>query len=401
MPYVFSKYFFLLLMLAVSDLKAQETVSPAEIDSISWQQYQNGDWDSLIRTGKLAAKNNIAFKWLHQRMGYAHFVKGEYYKSKFYYKKALTYDETDEISRLYLYYTNLYTGHILAARLHAGFLPDSLLYSIDYKKRKLLNSVDVEYSYKRPDEFWRENEIRKDAVFRRFGISSLPDNRISLYQSLAGFSQETDLVNTTRQLEYFGLLSAQLSPSLLLQGGYRYTGTRYTVLPDTFYQPGHAFLGKLNYQAGRFDAAMSMLHYNNGVVKLNQWGVELGAGFSGIVPLYLKSSVYYLNEKGISDGNDYSHFIFQQDLGVMIIKNKLWAEVLAAVGDQNMFHSADGLYFYNARDPVVGKTGASLTTYISHNLSLTVHYGREKKYIPDYQEYYYQQALTGGIQWIF
>ena len=78
------------------------------------------DWDKLIETGKLAQQQNISFKWLQQRLGYAWYLKGDFYKSKHHYQQALTFDKHDELSHLYLYLSNVATGHLMQARYHAA-----------------------------------------------------------------------------------------------------------------------------------------------------------------------------------------------------------------------------------------------------------------------------------------
>ena len=91
-----------------ADLRATEV---AVIDSITYQHYLAGEWDELIETGKTALERGIDFKWLQQRLGYAWFVKGNYYNSKKHYRQSLHFDPKDELTHLYLYYANTNTGH--------------------------------------------------------------------------------------------------------------------------------------------------------------------------------------------------------------------------------------------------------------------------------------------------
>lgn len=375
----------------------------AGIDSISYQQFLVGDWDGLVATAGVAKANNIDFKWLQQRLGYAWYVKGDYYRSKKHYLNALSYDNEDEITHLYLYYNYLHTGHLLAARLHAGKLSEPTRSYNQVKAFHALYSMDAEYSFKRPELFFRENDLREDAHFRRIGLLTLPTYRLSLYQSLSGFQQEYDYGNNTNQLEYSAFLSWQATSTLNFTGGYRYVGTRSVVYPDTFYTPGNSFSAKLNYNWHRFDLAGSYHHFTTDYVQVNQWGIHLGTGFSGRLPVYLKSSLYRMNETG-TDYNtleeyNYPHIVFNQTAGVGFLKGRLWIEGSTTWGDQRYFMANDGLYFYNSLDPVVVKTGGSITAYLMKNLALTLHYGVEKKHLVMWDEYYKQHGITGGIQW--
>lgn len=395
----------LLIIVFNSRLLAQlpETrLTEASIDSISWQQYLTGDWDGLISTGKLAAENGINFKWLQQRLGYAHFVKGHYYKSTFHYQKALKMDSSDEVNHLYLYYNALNTGHLLSSRYHAGKLSSETIKELHIRSFQPIYSIDAEYSYKRPERFYIENEYRMDAQYRRIGLHSLLGYQLSLYQTVSGFTQDFDIVNSTNQLEYLVLASIQLSSNSTLQAGYRYVGTRSVLEPDTFYTPGHSLNGSFIQTTGRFDLTASVNWLKNDYVTVDQIGLQLGTGFAGAIPVYLTTSIYRLNESGINlttlEEYTYPHYVFNQTAGFMPFK-KTWIEASVTLGDQNYFVGNNAMYLFNAQDPVQLKTGFSITQYFTHKLALSVHYGLEQKYIASFDETYYQQGLTAGITW--
>lgn len=383
---------------------AQDKPTKEQVDSISWNYYLNGEWDALIETGKKAHDHNINFKWLQQRLGYAWYVKGDYYKSRKHYQEALKFDKEDEITHLYLYYTYLATGHLANARFHAANLSAETLATNKIERWRILNSVDAEYSYKRPDAYYRDNDLRKDGFYQRIGFHSLPGFHLSAYQSLSGFQQVTENENSTKQLEYTGMLTTQLSSRLTLRAAYHYIGTRYTVLPDSFYLPGHQLSALANYQWQRFDFSASASGFKNATISVSQIGIHWGTGFSVPTPIYLKSSLYRLNEQWTDlttlEQKNAERFVFNQSVGAMIWKNRLWAEASVTTGNQNYFTASDGLYFYNSYDPVVFKTGVQLTAYISKNLITSLHYGIEKKHWIANDEYYLQQSLTGGIVWI-
>jgi tetratricopeptide (TPR) repeat protein len=395
----------LTILLISWQLPAQTHSSTATIDSISYQQYLEGDWDGLIATGKLAKNYGIDFMYLQQRLGYAYFARGMYYQSKKHYSNALRYDPQNEITQLYLYYTNLLTGHTQAARRHAGKLSKANQLYIREKAIQLIKSLDAEYSYKQPETFFRENEIRNNAFYRRIGLLTHTGFRASVYNSLSGFQQTVDFYNTTNQLEYLGLINIQLGNALTIQGGIRHLGTRLIMQPDTFFLTGTGYIGNLHYQWKRMDLSISSHHFSTESLKVSQWGMHWGTGFSGAVPLYFKSSLYRLIETGtnLTTGENYvyPHTVFSQTAGFMFWKKKVWAEGSVTLGNQNYFSSNNGLYFHNALDPVTFKTGGLITAYLSNQLSMTIHYGYEKKYLAEYDEYYYQQGITGGIQWKF
>lgn len=395
---------FLLCCFSLGAIAQHDFPTPEKIDSVSWNYYLSGDWDALIETGKLARKHHISFKWMEQRLGYAWYLKGDYYKSKIHYMNALQFDANDSITHLYLYYTNLATGHTANARYHASRLNPESLKNLKIQQWRLLNSIDAEYSMKRPDAYYRDNDLREDGFYRRIGLHSFPGFRLSVYQSLSGYQQTTEYENTTNQLEYSALLNYQLSSRLSMGAGYHFTGTRYTVLPDSFYLPGHQLSAFANYHWLHFDFSAGVSRYTNEFIRVDQAGLHWGTGFSLPIPIYLKSSVYWLNDHW-TDATTlepvyFEHLVFNQSAGAMIWKNRLWAEASVTLGNQNYFTAADGLYFYNSPDPVVFKTGLGLTAYLTRKLSSSIHYGIERKHWIINDEYYLQQAITGGIVWI-
>ena len=117
-------------------------------DSITYQLFIQGDWNNLIKTGNEILKQNIEFKTLQQRIGYAWFMKENYLMSRWHYSKALKFDATDEITNVYLYYTGLYTGDESFMRYYAGRLNDEDKKALKIKPFRWVDAVDVEYNYK-------------------------------------------------------------------------------------------------------------------------------------------------------------------------------------------------------------------------------------------------------------
>ena len=96
----------LLIAFSVGNVQSQNYTS-ATADTVTKQLFQQGNWGELIDAGNQILKEDIDFKTLRQRMGYAWLMKGNYLMSRWQYEKALKFDKADEISNLYLYYSGL------------------------------------------------------------------------------------------------------------------------------------------------------------------------------------------------------------------------------------------------------------------------------------------------------
>ena len=71
------KYLTILLFILPLVSRSQE-MTYQYADSVTYGLYLRGSWDSLIVAGREAFKNEIDFKYLRERLGYAYFQKGDY-----------------------------------------------------------------------------------------------------------------------------------------------------------------------------------------------------------------------------------------------------------------------------------------------------------------------------------
>lgn len=378
---------------------ANDKITLAYIDSLSYIQYINGDWEALIQTGKTAKQHKIHFKLLSQRMGYAHFIKKQYYHSLHHYEQALKYDKEDEITCLYLFYNGINLGRMNYARYHAKHFSKEDLPYFHQQKFRWVDAVDLEYSYKIP-----ESQLIHHAAFRRIGINSQIGHQFSLYQTSSFFNQSTDTTQT-RQFEYN--LSASWNPCAKtnLNISYHYLGAEvdYFVENETYpySYPAHAFYTHVAQQIKRYDLAISGALFDNKRINSKQVGIRAGINFSGNQLLNFTSSYYRIFENGLNHENqDYKDNlgIFKQSVGMMFW-NRVWTEGFVCLGNLNYFIDNNGLYVYNALDNTTFRSGLSAFYYLSSPLTLYFNYTFDQKSTYISNQKYHQHSLTGGIIW--
>jgi hypothetical protein len=378
-------------------IKAEEQVTFNQIDSISYHFYMTGNWDALIETGELSLANDIDFKWLQQRLGYAWFMKKQYFRSMKHYEQSLQFDQSDETSHLYLYYIGLNTGNISYARAHAGKLSEETQKQIGYKSTKIVNAIDFEYNLK----ISQETELRDNAHYMRIGINALPANNMNLYLSTARYNQLFDYTKESNQQEIYGSLQYTFTPGTSITFAYQHAKSQVFADPDTSRINGNLFFGKIKQQLNRFDASLTYANFNNQWTKSSQSGFHLGTAFSGRKHIYLKSSLFLINESGFNFNNieyNYNRLIFKQTAGFNPFKN-IWTDAFLVIGDQYCFADLDGLYIYNNQDPTKFKAGFTTSVSIGKHLSVSMSFNFDKKYIYQYEQNYYQYGITGGILW--
>ena len=398
---------FLITLFCSISIHSQENKTIISVDSVTYKYYLDGNWEQLIEIGEQALNQNIDFKTLRQRIGYAHFMNGDFYESRKHYEKALAFDSADATTLLYLYYNGLNLGDGMYTNYYASKLSPETQQYLKLRPFKIVNSFDLEYNYK------TGYSNRFGPTYIRMGLNSQLGYKLNLYQSISDFTQKTDS-SSINQTDYFALMSWTIDSRFLFSAGYHYINTnvlsRYsynvysfgshnsiikTKVTDSISSlfTGHLFFSKLAYTINRFDFAVngSVLKYDS--VYTQQYGIQAGVTLPGKANVYLKSSVY-----GLFDSDLNNRLIFSQSAGALFFK-KLWLEGNVVLGNQNYFADNNGLYVYNSLDPTTFRAGLSLFWYLPKNITLYTNYTFDNKYVSGENQKYNQHSITGGIIW--
>lgn len=373
-------------LFVLAELPAQEHPGKAAVDSLTYQLYAGAKWEKLILIGKESLKNNIEFKTLDQRIGYAFFVSGNYYESIRYYEMALKFDPNDVNTNLYLYYDYLYTGNNSLANYYGSKLPSETKKSLNILAFRPIEAIDAEYNYK--TGFLN---LRSAPRYYRLGINSRLGSNWTLYQTFSEYSQKIsndNSIQNTIQSEYFVLLSGTLNRHLNLMGGYHLVRTN---LDGSLYY-GSIITGKIGFNTGRLNIGLGGATYVSPFNYDNQVKAEVGYILTLQPVVYLNSAFILQNDSSVK------RLIFQQNGGVLLFKT-FWIEGNITLGTLHNFVDQNGLYVYNSIDPTVFRTGASLFWYAGKHLTFYTNYTFDQKYMTEYGNYYYQHSFTGGIIW--
>ncbi len=378
------KYLIAVLFFVSVAVRAQEPITFSTADSITYQCYLTGDWEKLIKTGKEAIDQNIDYKRLRQRMGYAYFARADYYASQLQYEKALTFDAFDPDTRLYLYYCGINTGNEAYARYHAEKLTNELRQKINEQAVKPVDAIDLEYNFKANNVRTRSNPS-----YYRAGVNSQLGYRLTLYQSVSNY-QQIIANQQTRQPEYFALLDWSITSHLSLDVAYHYLNLGV----DGYKYPGNMVFAALSTSINRFTLGIngSVLKINSG--NFQQFGFHAGVTLPGKSSIYLKSSVNGLIGQGEK------RLIYNQVAGLRLV-NKLWAEGNVTCGNIKNYNDHNSLYIYNSFDPTTFRTGVTLFWSPGKIITLFGNYSYELKQIELNNNTYQQHSFSGGIIWKF
>ena len=374
-----------------------------QVDSIMYQCFLSGSWDKLLKTGNEAIKNEFDYKKLRQRMGYAWFMKVDYYQAMKYYEDALKFDKTDLDTRLYLYYCGLYNGNDSYARYQLSKLPTQTQKNLRGKPFIIVDAIDAEYNFKTND-----NKTRYNANYGRLGVSTKLGYRLSLYQSVSTFAQSVDSIGL-KQNEYYAGLKWIVSPKIDFMIAYHYInstildsvtfrqplplhGKTMVILKDTL--PGNLFYSKISLKLNRFDFALngSIFKYNSTITQ--QYGLDAAITLPGQLNLNLKSSLSAMFD------TQTTRLIFSQKIGGLLSKN-FWLEGNVTFGNLKNYTEYDGLYVYNADDPTIFKTGLGFFWNLTPKICFLGNYTYNMKYFDKNNiiTTYNQHSFSTGIIW--
>jgi hypothetical protein len=388
----------LILTIGLCSLVAKTQVIPdyQQTDSLTYSEYQAGNWKLLIKDGELSLKNGLDFPLLRLRIAYAYFQEENYSKAAQHYENVLANDSYNETAKYYLYLSYKYLNRDLAASNVASKL-DSAVLKEEHIKTYGLSNFNLETGFKYPGVNSRGN-----ASYVATGLGLRLGPHLQFEQSISLFQQEIANAPTgipprvvitysnTKQIEYYAKLGYGLSKQITILGAYHYLNTNFT---NTIYQNHIGFAGikyDSNYLSFQADASLGKIATAN----ISQFNATVGVFPLGNLNLYGFTKASYLTQ------NNASRPVFSQVFGFKAIKN-LWLEANASFGGLDDYLDADASFVFNSIDISKNKLGATLFYTFSPKSVFQFNYTFENKTEFTQQTNYTQHSITGGITWKF
>lgn len=373
----------IILLLPFAAVSQSRKLDFQTADSLSYQYYLQGEWKMLKELTREAFKQEIESKFMHQRAGYANYVTGDFYEAMRQYRKALEFDQSDALSREYLYYASLYAGSV-NERYYASRLNEDVINKLGIKRFNAVSSLDAEFSIKTNNLIDRSNQ-----EYYRTGIRTDLGYRVSLYQAYAYFEQTTGTVRT-RQPEYIAILNVLLNPNWSLRSSYHHLFTDYGGIN----YPGNMAYLALSRQLNRFSLEANGSVLGSSLSTTGQVGVQAGVVLPGKSSIFLTSSLVTMLE------NNAARNIFAQSAGLKLTR-KLWAKGDITFGNLKNYSTYSGLYIYNAIDPSLFRTGASLVFFLGKHLTLEGNFTFDQQEVSTSltKQQYYQYSYSGYLKW--
>jgi hypothetical protein len=362
------------------------------VDSLTYKYYVTGKWDSLINLGHAAINQNIDYKFLRQRIGFAYFSRSQYGEAQKQFSKALSFDTFDPYSLKYLYLSCLYEGNEDGAYFVAGKMNKPLRKELNVSLFKPVESIELEYNYK-----YAGTRMRSDPQYFHIGLSSRLGSRFSIFQMFSNFNQTITVrypmyerYVSDSQREYYLLLKYSFSPALKLKAAYHYINTSYSVTTTSSYL---GYLGiSAEYPGFRFGTEFSLMNLDGRPV--TQTGLMAGLKSAGRSGFYLTGELSFL-----TNSDTLKSIIYNQKAGFRLW-DKAWLEANITFGNLADFNELSAMYIYNTIDPTSFRCGTTLFLFPGRHISLWFNFSYERKDFYENINYNYNQfSYLGGIRW--
>jgi hypothetical protein len=115
--------FILIQLLFISTIRSQAKLDFKAVDELTGKYFKEQKWDSIIRVGNNALRQNIDYYYLRVRMGISYFEKQKYLPAAFSLEKARSLNSGDSLITYYLYRSYIYSNHDDEARLVRDKIP--------------------------------------------------------------------------------------------------------------------------------------------------------------------------------------------------------------------------------------------------------------------------------------
>jgi len=427
------------------------------VDSVTYNLYNQKKWNLLIKTGKNAIKNNIDYFYLELRIGIAFFEKKNYRKAIKYFENALKYNNDDNTTIEYLYYSYLLSNRESEAKLVYEKLPSSIKDSIRISQKKLIDYVYFEagtglsnneskngkIDISGKENIYGETDKYNNFFYGHFGLAHSINKRISIYH---GYNNLT--IDKQKEI-WYGSSPQHLIDKVLI--------SKYKLYQNSYYINGRIQLNKgfsiipafhyikdvsntLAITSPSAEPPLSNQSFKNVNVNINNYifslninkdyplfnfglipsfsifnkinFLQLGLNISyfpfGNTNMVLNTTLTGLNE--ISKINSQkTNFIFKESL-VFKLLSKTWLTLDGTFGDHSMYNENNGLLVYNTTDKIIYKCGINILYSLSRKIELSLMYQFVSKendyfYYKDWasiiinKTYYQNNLIIIGIKW--
>lgn len=380
-----------------------QQINYSYIDSLSYQQYLKGQWDSLIQTGQLAAKAGIVYPNLSMRMGYAALMKGNNSLSLKYYHKSLEFNSFNQDALYYVALNNALLSRSELASFRTKNIDELVKKKLGLGYKKTVESIDFESSIKTTN-----TEVRKTGQYHRIGIANRINYRWKLYHNLAFYKQDQLAIIYNTYGNPPRNSNGPVSFRTYLVSDFQYYFKSSYVLNSNFSLSNAFHYVNTHFDNSKYNTSI----FNCGLKYYTPYAdfkaeINIGPMLDSLITQFAVSSTYFpignLNFYGNSrlsyqKRTNLSQLNFSQQIGLRL-NSKLWFEAQGTFGKIKNLIDNEALYLYDAIDPSEYRIGGSLLYPVNTHFTLLTNYYYERKTLYLQNTNYNLHSFTIGLSW--
>ncbi|MBC7412928.1 MAG: hypothetical protein H7331_10815 [Bacteroidia bacterium] len=422
---------------------AQEKIIMSEVEPKSYELFSQNNWSGTIAYGKKCIKGGYDYYNLRMRIGISYYNQKKYLRAVTHFKEAVEFSSYDTLALEYLYYSYLFSGRVMEAKIVLATFPDDLKARINAPHNKIIESISIDGGLAISNisdalttkdingtaNRYGEATITKNMTYGSVSLNHELGNKNSIYHSysnigidmLKKYSTDTKDTSSSYKLtehDYYITYTHQCK-GFVIAPAFHFINVGFNkfIANSNSRNSNYSFSKKdtsfINFSSSiALSKACGIFVYgiNAGYAQLNNY-TQLQAGISATYyPLattnfYGTTFITYMNQ------DVENRFILAQQLGVKI-SSKLWLEGGATYGNLQNYSEANAVFVYNTSDKILYKYGVSLTASLTKHLELSVRYdafAKENNYYifnPNFKAEtktisYTTQLIVGGFKWRF
>lgn len=442
------KIFIIALLSIAMKMNGQMTGSFRYADSVTYRLYTEKKWADLIHEGNNAVRNGYDYYYMRMRIGIAYYEKHNYAASALQFRKALSFNENDQIALEYLFYSYYFSGQTNRAfTLMSSFYPanrERIMTESKFKKNTLTaetfySDAGTDKIISDPDSWFPDTEPGTQIATKYFINNEIYASHIT-GKNTSYFHSFTNLVKDNYLYYFDGVNKAHLMPQRIVQNQYYgsfsfFSSTGWVFSPaihllTTSYPVIKISTTGMNSSARAYNVRSNSFYTGASIFKSSGFfSVGIESGYASINSLKqvqgTVSTMFY------PAGNSRIYFgvlvSAEKELktlssGIRIIEGftagfsiagKVWFDLSGLRGDMKNYIGNNGLYIYNSTDLLKSKFSGKITIPFP-KAGLTIFAGGG---VSSYSSYYIpldgiitdsanelnysSNNFTGGISWNF
>lgn len=430
----------ILFTLAVSTASAQEKMSFAIADSLTYHFYETGNWDSLVHTGKVAILQGHDYYYLRMRIGIAYFMLSHYRLAAMHFEEALKFYSNDKVALQYLQQCYDWAGletefaamaHRFPVRKKEGVKPD-LIKGLSVFGGAVISGSSTQLENSDLDgeaSIYGEINANGDMYYGNAGLIVAPVQHFRWYLGYTHLQLEKHQQIMMEGAEPFNnryrLIQHQFHTNLPLR-----IAKGWQVIPALSIlnfrdQPANVAYDTMNYEYVIRYVDTTITNYivslkflkskpyidlgaiagNSNLNNENQWQ---GTFILNLFP-FANLDVYSYSRISILKASEEYRWHFRQTLGAKVF-SKLWLQGNYQWGDLKNAYDESGLLAFNTSANISSRLSVTAYVLLTEKLTFQLEYSftnQQDKYIEftDYKTFitqtinYNNHNFMGGLKW--